>query len=679
MSDPASIDDRILAAILKAEDGARIYGGVANLPAGSYIETESGPIPSIAEWQMIHADALGRIPAIQTEIEALQAEQARLYNNIDPLQGASVLGFRRDNATLPNFVADILRDQAVSTFEAIPRSQWAAIKAGTSAYVATSAIQALLDWAAANNKAVIHPEGVLNTGTLIAKPGLKGFFGAGGLKCIDPSEGTGIGLIVVQGSFYGPTYNGLDDCYIGGGLKIDMNGSAKRGLFLNSLTNCRIDNITTRNLGRNSTAAIRLNWDCTDNIIQNCRSFMPVITSDSEACYGVQLVGSDIEYSGWGTGAIVPATHKNLRNKIVDCWSYNGTHGFSLTGSDENIIIGCTGYGNKHRALHLINSSSNVFNANHWLFFGSAAMIMAYGSSRNIGVGNICFSSVDGGESGIECYVGSSYNFISGGTVRTGGNYGLYVAIDSNGNEFTNLTVDCTSTKKAGIAIESDWMASPPAGTLPYSRPNYGAPPSPKVTWATAGTNANIFKNVTLKNGNASIAAVYGSQVGTVGPSILNSIIDCHFEESSFNHLFYLAEVTSGLLTQWNISKTTTNYQAVGKSFATRGRAHLQSCFGNDTFNGNGYYAPPTNAAQPSVFASDKLNLSGYTAPTNTNYFSGGMPGQRVEVLLGTNNTLVHTAGQFILKGATNVVGAVNSIIRFENRAGIWFETGRNF
>ncbi len=50
MSEPASINDRLEAAAVKAEGASEIMRRVANDPAGSQIPTESGAVPSVAEW-----------------------------------------------------------------------------------------------------------------------------------------------------------------------------------------------------------------------------------------------------------------------------------------------------------------------------------------------------------------------------------------------------------------------------------------------------------------------------------------------------------------------------------------------------------------------------------------------------------------------------------------------------
>lgn len=83
MSDPADLDDRINAAVDKAEDGARIYHEIANGPVGTYVQTESGPIPSVAEWQQQHADELGNLTVINERIDQTESRLDGVEADLD--------------------------------------------------------------------------------------------------------------------------------------------------------------------------------------------------------------------------------------------------------------------------------------------------------------------------------------------------------------------------------------------------------------------------------------------------------------------------------------------------------------------------------------------------------------------------------------------------------------------
>lgn len=591
--------------------------------------------------------------------------------------GGDMVAWKRYDTTPIRKIADQLRGNAVQLFEYIPQEQQAAIIAGTSTYDATADVQKWADDCNTHGAVGVHDFGVVNINFLEIKTGAKGIIGRGTFKTNNLTTDQALGVIIVRGSFYG-AFLGVDGFFMSG-ITIDAGGGSKRGFFGSSVTNSVFHDIKVKGLNLTSTnSALRFTYDCSDNIIAENRCTLPVVTDgNTQACYGIHIVSNDQSFSGWGTGNLIPATNKCMRNKIVNNTVLNGTHGISITGSDENIISHNYLYNNAHRNIHITHSSENQVAINQCREAGSSAIIMGYGSNNNNIVGNFCYSNQPGGESAIEAYVASTGNNIECNRIRTGANFGIYLAIDSSTNSIIGNRIDCAVIKRAGIAIESDWMASPPSPFL-YSRPNYGAPPGTRTAWPNGATSANIVKGNWLYNGNSSIAAIYISQIGAVAANILQSVIN-NTIWSGFAYSYYYVEATSGQLAQQVLNGNDSDYQDVTKSFATRGRAHFNSVQFNDTFNGVKYFTPATNLSQPSVFASDKLNLSGYTSATNVNYFSGGVDGQGISVLLGANVTLLHVANQLVLKGAVNQAGAANAIIRFENRAGAWFETGRNF
>ena len=603
----------------------------------------------------------------------------KFVNNTDITKGLSTVGFRRSANSLPGYAADQLRGQQVQLFEYIPASQRAAIIAGTSVYDATAAAQAWLDDCNAMGAIAVHDFGTVLVNFLEIKAGAKALIGNGTIKTNDLTTTAALGVLIVRGSFYGGGFTGVDGFHMSG-ITIDAGGGAKRGFFGSSVTNSLFDSIKVKGLNLTSTSsALRFTYDCNDNIIANNTCTLPTVTDpNTQTCYGIHIVANDQAFSGWGTGNIIPATNKCMRNQIVDNKVTGGTHGISITGSDENIIALNYLFNNAHRNIHITHSSENEVIGNQCREAGSSAIIMGYGSNNNNIIGNFCYSNQPSGESAIEAYVASTGNNIEANRIRSGANYGIYLAIDSSTNSIIGNRIDCSVLKKAGIAVESDWMASPPGGTLPYSRPNYGAPPSPRVNWPNGASSANIIKGNWLYSGNANIAAIYISQVGSVASNILQ-VVSNNSIWSGFAFNYYYAEITSGLLAQQVITGNDSDYQDVTKAFATRGRAHFNSVKNNDTFNGDNYYTPAANTAVPSAFFSDKITLAGYTAATNVTNFSGGGVGQKLEVLLGTNSTLVHNASLINLKGAVNVAGVANGKIRFENRAGIWFEESRSF
>jgi len=85
MSDPADINDRLEAAAIKAEGASEIMRRVANDPAGTTIPTESGGLPSIAEWFEQIGGGIDTVPA---RVDALEESVAPLTgpNSADAIQ-----------------------------------------------------------------------------------------------------------------------------------------------------------------------------------------------------------------------------------------------------------------------------------------------------------------------------------------------------------------------------------------------------------------------------------------------------------------------------------------------------------------------------------------------------------------------------------------------------------------
>ena len=72
MSDPADINDRLEAAAVKAEGASEIMRRFSNDPAGTYITTESGQLPSLAEWLEINEEALSDVPGLTARVVEIE-------------------------------------------------------------------------------------------------------------------------------------------------------------------------------------------------------------------------------------------------------------------------------------------------------------------------------------------------------------------------------------------------------------------------------------------------------------------------------------------------------------------------------------------------------------------------------------------------------------------------------
>lgn len=113
MSLPADINDRYVGAAVKAEGAAEILRRVANDPAGSMIPTESGALPSVAEWLDIHSEALGGVPALTGRVDNLETASSELAAP----GGSNNVGFQR------SILADTIKEVA-GALNAMEFSLW---------------------------------------------------------------------------------------------------------------------------------------------------------------------------------------------------------------------------------------------------------------------------------------------------------------------------------------------------------------------------------------------------------------------------------------------------------------------------------------------------------------------------------------------------------------------------
>lgn len=98
MSDPADINDRLEAAAEKAEGASEIMRRFSNDPAGTYITTESGPLPSLAEWLALNEGAMEGVPELHQFVEDLQVDDATG-------KGADLVGYK--GRTAADRLADV--------------------------------------------------------------------------------------------------------------------------------------------------------------------------------------------------------------------------------------------------------------------------------------------------------------------------------------------------------------------------------------------------------------------------------------------------------------------------------------------------------------------------------------------------------------------------------------------
>lgn len=147
-----TIPARLEVATERAESASEIMHRFSNDPAGTYIDTESGPVPSLAEWLKKNEAELG-----------LGVPAADLANASDPSKGASLVGYQ--GRTLSDRLAE---HASIRDFGAIPG-------AGDS--------KSAIDAALASTSQLVHvPDGVFTYNGLLQKSDLYRLNGTGTLK-----------------------------------------------------------------------------------------------------------------------------------------------------------------------------------------------------------------------------------------------------------------------------------------------------------------------------------------------------------------------------------------------------------------------------------------------------------------------------------------------------------------
>lgn len=100
MTDPVEVNDRLIAAAVKAEGASEIMRRLANDPVHVMIPTESGLIPSLAEWLRLNEEAIGDLTTIRSDVQALKTLASKASR-----QATSVANLR---ATAGRFDGDVI-------------------------------------------------------------------------------------------------------------------------------------------------------------------------------------------------------------------------------------------------------------------------------------------------------------------------------------------------------------------------------------------------------------------------------------------------------------------------------------------------------------------------------------------------------------------------------------------
>ncbi|MBP1991755.1 NosD domain-containing protein [Paenibacillus eucommiae] len=547
----------------------------------------------------------------------------------------------------------------------------------------TKAIQRAIDFAILLGKGVVI-EGVFQTSYLRIKNGLvylSGGNGGGELRAI---SGVGLAMIELWGPFFGGQVQAVSGCTISG-LRLNGNHLAKRGIFGSASNQCLITGNSVYNLydaAPDDLCGIRLHQGCTFNKIIGNHVTLPTTPPGGPLLlgYGIQVTGESISgYGGFESGAFIPPTLVCSHNLIVSNQIEQGTHGISLVAAEHNTISDNICKGQLHRGIILSpQASNNMISGNQCLDFDSSGIHLAYGSNYNVISGNKCRALSSAGEGGIQLYVGTVGNVVTGNEIYCGSNYGIYAAVESTSHKITSNIIVASRNRKAAIAVESDWNSPLPANAI-YSRPNYGPPPAPRTVWGISATGHMDISDNTIMEPAAGIAAIYLAQLNDAkltGVNVRGNVII----GAEPNHYWYFFEQTAGKSTGNQLIGNSAAGKDVARQYYSRGREQIGVVSSNVPGNSLVAYEVPPGTAQPSVAFADYISLVGYTAATNITDFIGGMEGQEIIVRLSAHATLIHNSAKIRLKGGSNLTGlSSDNYVNLKRTSGIWFEISRNF
>lgn len=560
----------------------------------------------------------------------------------------------------------------------------------------TARVQRAIDYAATNRLNILGTE-EYTVNSIRIKNGVKSFIVNGRIKGKGTSQN---GIVQIDGGskFGGQTVEG---CTVS--VNLDMSAGDTMGIYADGSLNCviehcKIDGFTD---DTNKKYGIYLHHNSRGNIVRN-NIVKGSLKPTGAYQFMIIAIGETLAWGGYfdGSGGTVSrATKPVLENQIYNNTCLNGTHGVVLNGAEKSIVTNNVCKYNSHRAIVLEPVCfENLVSNNQLIGYGSAAVIVAYGSNNNLIANNECF---DGdltimpadGEGSITVYVGSKDNKLIGNKINSQRRYGIYLACDVKDNVVENN--DVAGYRLAAVAIESDWIPSGAdpmnRGTLPtdakYSRPNYGTPPTnstgvQSLKWAFGNAERNVVQNNTLSPGSAASTAIYLAQMGDT-TSLQNNVVQNNTVKdmpTGYHYLYVFEELANKI-----VNNTLKNNNFLGgtsvtiaKFWMSRWRNHFNSQSGN-TFIDTIKINFPNGDTAPSVKYGGEFWFANAAATSVTN-FTDGVDGQEILVRLDANTTLVHSSASLRLKGNVNVTTAnANQFIRFRNFTGIWFEMYRNF
>jgi hypothetical protein len=597
-----------------------------------------------------------------------------------PVQSASTLSFTQaGTGAVTRTVDSKLKDVvSVKDFGAV----------GDGATNDTAAIQAAITHAAESGKMVFIPAGTYRVSSVSVTNGIAGILCEGTIKGL----GTASDATVVLGSAGNPVRNAAFTLRLNqsAGDLVAVKGYDTSGC---SFTDCVISEFV--NSPTTNHYAFWMVGPCNQNVFAGNK--ITLVSSPTQRGFGIALHGTPgtaLSYGGFFDGVLSRGQFPSVRNAISANVINGGSYAISLQVAEFNTATGNICNDQNHRSIYVAAAAcGNVINSNTLINFVSSAVLLGYNATKNVIAGNRCETLAVSAEAAININTGSSGNLVTGNSIDSPTNYGIYMGCDVREN--TVASNDIRNYYLAGIALENDWKSPRPGNAL-YSRPNYDDPPSPYTAWSRLNSTDNVIQNNVLRNGytgrataSIAIAQIDGPNTTTTANNIVSGNVVASPDNIAHNLHMY----------------ADTNARLSGVTLADN-RFHSENTFLNTTTSG----ATPWNA-RISYYASNKgldnilddeavvfsngdttpsiainagpsnnrvYEFSAYTSSTTVTNFTNGYNGQVITLRLHPNVTIAYNTLLIRTKGLANVTGSTNTFIQFRRVSNIWFETWRN-
>jgi parallel beta-helix repeat protein len=579
--------------------------------------------------------------------------------------------------------------------------------AGDGATDDSAAIAACITAALSVPGAIYFPAGRYLVENVNIPDGIHQVFGPGVI--VDSSGSAGYDAVVTLGG---------ESCISGSGGEVveflDWSVSIEvgeittlRALACGALKNSRIHNMLI-SWGPTRTEecyGIDLRWldglDVTNNVVIADNVIVAPFFADYAGRFSaIALIGNSTAFGGYyssGDGSTVeptmPVTRVVVANNVIN----GGSHGITLNGCVNCTVSGNTLHETKHRGIVCEPAcTKNTISGNTIREYGSSGILLAYGCKYNVISGNQLHTEDDTGEGGIQLYLGCERNLVTGNSVHGSTNYGIYVAVGALYNTLSGNRI--SGYKLAGVALENDWNNPLPSGA-DYSRPNFGAPPSPYTNYAYSHTQGNSIINNFIGDPRSTpdnACAIYLAQLngynGTtktynylneISGNVVQPYLTLAYDLFVFEEQTYYCSL--------NTFRNNTLYALTASKISwTRYRNHFRVCDGNEALNiptdvpggpGLPSIAFAAGDTSPDVSFGDSFYCDNNTNTTIT-AFDNGYFSQEFTLQLDAHTGLTHNAGAIALQGDASIAAGActaGNLMRFKYINGVWYEMWRNF